>query len=248
MVSGRSIDWFDWPASHLNSNHTPWPYKNPTHWPTSCLFFPLQTNREEPNVILMLKEHFSSTFGYISKSYIYEKCVVVFSTMLETWLSIQFVANKPLIAKCPDTVIVFMGRLWICSYSYFCEYIIFQYFMFIPHSTKGKSIPGNGVLAPALNCVQWTRFTHFFFFFLLSKQTRNSFIFCRRLYLPLSSSNTSIPRDQQSAELSWPLFRMISGATYSGVPQNVQVFLPKPTFLAKPKSTWVEKPKCCPRE
>ena len=58
------------------------------------------------------------------------------------------------------------------------------------------------------------------------------------LYLPLSSSKTSIPRDQQSAELSWPLFRMISGATYSGVPQNVHVFFPRPTFLAKPKSTW----------
>lgn len=57
------------------------------------------------------------------------------------------------------------------------------------------------------------------------------------LYLPLSSSKTSIPKDQQSAELSWPLFRMISGATYSGVPQNVHVFLPRPTFLAKPKST-----------
>lgn len=60
------------------------------------------------------------------------------------------------------------------------------------------------------------------------------------MYLPLSSSNTSIPRDQQSAELSWPLFRMISGATYSGVPQNVHVFLPRPTFLAKPKSTWAK--------
>lgn len=59
-----------------------------------------------------------------------------------------------------------------------------------------------------------------------------------QLYLPLSSSNISIPNDQQSAELSWPLFRMISGATYSGVPQNVHVFLPRPTFLAKPKSPY----------
>ncbi len=38
--------------------------------------------------------------------------------------------------------------------------------------------------------------------------------------------------------MSWPLFRMISGATYSGVPQKVQVFFPNPIFLAKPKSTW----------
>lgn len=30
---------------------------------------------------------------------------------------------------------------------------------------------------------------------------------------------------------------MISGATYSGVPQKVHVFLPRPTFLANPKST-----------
>lgn len=32
---------------------------------------------------------------------------------------------------------------------------------------------------------------------------------------------------------------MISGATYSGVPQKVQVFFPNPIFLAKPKSTCV---------
>lgn len=31
---------------------------------------------------------------------------------------------------------------------------------------------------------------------------------------------------------------MISGATYSGVPQNVQVLWPHLSFLAKPKSTW----------
>lgn len=57
------------------------------------------------------------------------------------------------------------------------------------------------------------------------------------VYLPVKSSNMRIPRDQQSAEMSWPLFRIISGATYSGVPQKVHVFLPKPIFLAKPKST-----------
>lgn len=56
-------------------------------------------------------------------------------------------------------------------------------------------------------------------------------------YLPVSSSYISIPSDQKSDEISCPLFRMISGATYSGVPQNVHVFLPNPTFLAKPKST-----------
>ena len=33
------------------------------------------------------------------------------------------------------------------------------------------------------------------------------------------------------------LLRMISGATYSGVPQNVQVFRPGPMHLANPKST-----------
>ena len=36
------------------------------------------------------------------------------------------------------------------------------------------------------------------------------------------------------------LFRMISGATYSGVPQNVQVFRPGPIDLANPKSTCSE--------
>lgn len=56
-------------------------------------------------------------------------------------------------------------------------------------------------------------------------------------YLPVSSSYISIPKDQKSDEISCPLLRMISGATYSGVPQNVHVFLPNPTFLAKPKST-----------
>lgn len=41
--------------------------------------------------------------------------------------------------------------------------------------------------------------------------------------------------------MSWPLFKMISGATYSGVPQKVHVFFPNPIFLAKPKSTCWEK-------
>jgi hypothetical protein len=61
------------------------------------------------------------------------------------------------------------------------------------------------------------------------------------IYLPVSSSNIRMPRDQKSEEISCPLLRMISGATYSGVPQNVQVFLPKPIFLAKPKSTYNRK-------
>ena len=34
---------------------------------------------------------------------------------------------------------------------------------------------------------------------------------------------------------------MISGATYSGVPQNVQVFLPNPILFANPKSTLTKK-------
>jgi len=33
------------------------------------------------------------------------------------------------------------------------------------------------------------------------------------------------------------LLRMISGATYSGVPQNVHVLRPNPMRFAKPKST-----------
>lgn len=37
------------------------------------------------------------------------------------------------------------------------------------------------------------------------------------------------------------LLRMISGATYSGVPQNVHVFRPEPIFFAKPKSTYKQK-------
>ena len=112
-------------------------------------------------------------------------------------------------------------------------------------------------------------------------------------HLPVNNSNIRIPRDQQSAERSWPweretqnrtttqrlvlhtahdalaltphdyvtlwspiirgqlkwptvlvgmltLFRMISGATYSGVPQNVHVLRPGPIALAKPKSTCKE--------
>lgn len=56
--------------------------------------------------------------------------------------------------------------------------------------------------------------------------------------LPVRSSNTRIPKDQKSTLKLWPLLRMISGATYSGVPQKVQVFWPHLIFLAKPKSTW----------
>ena len=37
--------------------------------------------------------------------------------------------------------------------------------------------------------------------------------------------------------LGLTLFRMISGATYSGVPQNVHVLRPGPIASAKPKST-----------
>jgi len=38
--------------------------------------------------------------------------------------------------------------------------------------------------------------------------------------------------------ISFTLLRMISGATYSGVPQNVHVFLPDPILFANPKSTY----------
>lgn len=63
----------------------------------------------------------------------------------------------------------------------------------------------------------------------------------RHTDLPVSSSNTRIPKDQKSTLKLWPLLRMISGATYSGVPQKVQVFWPHRIFLAKPKSTWKAK-------
>ena len=80
-------------------------------------------------------------------------------------------------------------------------------------------------------------------------------------YVPVSSSYMSIPSDQKSTALSWPwnepirhqclchvicldqseatitLLRMISGATYSGVPQKVQVFLPASMCFENPKST-----------
>lgn len=55
--------------------------------------------------------------------------------------------------------------------------------------------------------------------------------------LPVRSSKIRIPRDQKSTLRPWPLLRMISGATYSGVPQNVQVFCPHLSFFANPKST-----------
>lgn len=57
-------------------------------------------------------------------------------------------------------------------------------------------------------------------------------------YIPANNSYTSIPSAQKSTALSWPLLSTTSGATYSGVPQNVHVFLPRGcSFLAKPKST-----------
>ena len=56
-------------------------------------------------------------------------------------------------------------------------------------------------------------------------------------HVPVRSSYMRQPRDQKSTALSWPLLRMISGATYSGVPQNVQVLVPESSFLEKPKST-----------
>lgn len=56
-------------------------------------------------------------------------------------------------------------------------------------------------------------------------------------YVPVSSSYIRIPRDQKSTALSCPLFNIISGATYSGVPQKVQVFSPGIRNLENPKST-----------
>lgn len=45
-------------------------------------------------------------------------------------------------------------------------------------------------------------------------------------YSPVKSSYRKIPMDQKSTAESCPRFRMTSGATYSGVPQKVQVFSP----------------------
>ena len=57
-------------------------------------------------------------------------------------------------------------------------------------------------------------------------------------YVPINSSHISTPSDQKSTALSWPLLRIISGATYSGVPQNVHVLLPSFITFENPKSTW----------
>lgn len=104
MVSGRCVDWLTDQLATSTLTTPPDLIKTP---PIELL--PVYFSPSKPT------EHFSSTFGYISKSLM--KSVFCFffcffkNTMLQTWLSIQFVANKPLIAKCPDTVIVFMGRL-----------------------------------------------------------------------------------------------------------------------------------------
>ncbi len=63
-------------------------------------------------------------------------------------------------------------------------------------------------------------------------------------YVPIISSYIRIPRDHASAEKSWPLLRIISGATNSGVPQNVHVLRSNPIFFAKPKSVY-RKGKVC---
>ena len=57
-------------------------------------------------------------------------------------------------------------------------------------------------------------------------------------YVPINNSHISTPSDQKSTALSWPLLRIISGATYSGVPQNVHVLLPSFITFENPKSTW----------
>lgn len=97
----------------------------------------------------------------------------------------------------------------------------------------------HGIRAWKWRTAGWKGFVEF------SRNLSNDMTVRGSIYLPLSSSNTRIPRDQQSAELSWPLFRMISGATYSGVPQKVQVFWPHLIFFANPKSTWGRTPGHC---
>ncbi len=42
-------------------------------------------------------------------------------------------------------------------------------------------------------------------------------------YFPLINSKIRIPSDQQSAAISWPLFKIISGATYSKNEMNEDV-------------------------
>ena len=59
--------------------------------------------------------------------------------------------------------------------------------------------------------------------------------FSKNGVIPTNNSYKKHPKDHQSAPLSWPLFNIISGAIYSGVPHTVYV-LPSHNF-EKPKST-----------
>lgn len=52
---------------------------------------------------------------------------------------------------------------------------------------------------------------------LINKITNRKIKKKQKPYFPLISSNINIPSDQQSAAMSWPLLRIISGATYSRI-------------------------------
>jgi hypothetical protein len=54
--------------------------------------------------------------------------------------------------------------------------------------------------------------------------------------LPIKISYKKIPKAYQSTEWQYPLFCTISGAIYSGVPQNVYVLSQGFNFLINPKS------------
>ena len=64
--------------------------------------------------------------------------------------------------------------------------------------------------------------------------------FSKKGVIPTNNSYKKQPNDHQSAPFPWPLFKITSGAIYSGVPQTVNV-LPS-HILANPKSINLKKP------
>jgi len=80
------------------------------------------------------------------------------------------------------------------------------------------------------------------YFFLSGKITFEFYIFEKRVFLfllkkgvsPISISYMIIPRAHQSADLSCPVSEIISGARYSGVPQNVFAYCLSSSIFASP--------------
>lgn len=113
----------------------------------------------------------------------------------------------------------------------------------IPISPASQNPPPN---LPQLGILQWLNFQDFLFAILQVPTSR-----AHPAHIPLTlwlfhpgsliSSSVTNPAERifcyKQTKLLVTLLRMISGATYSGVPQNVHVFLPDPIFFAKPKST-----------